>query len=389
MPRMTISRSDRMRALSLALPLLLALPLQAGAQGTPATSHTVRKGDTLWDIARTYLGDPFLWPQIYKMNTGVVEDPHWIYPGEVLRLDAGAGFQAVPDKDTPPPPAATPPEAQAAPPVAPGITVVGTADQTEDEGMQLFRRRRVVNIQNAFKTYREVKDHPLRPGEFFAAGFLTEGDSLPFGQLLGPVTPEQIESSRTRAAVQIFTKVAVTPPAGGHYAIGDTLLIVDRREGPVGYGEIVAPSGLVRVTGQNGEQTVGDVVAVFAPIREGQSVLPGERFADPGAVKYQAVSGGLEGHVLVSRDVHELRHPQQVLFIDIGKSAGVTAGDLFEARRTAGPQNKAAADAVDEVMATLQVIHVRDRTATVKVINVISPEVPIGTRVKQVAKLPG
>jgi hypothetical protein len=382
MPRMTISRSNQMRALALALPLVLALPVQAGAQGTPATSHTVRKGDTLWDIARTYLGDPFLWPQIYKMNTDVVEDPHWIYPGEVLRLEAGPGVKAVPDTDTPPP------QAQATPAPAPGITVVGPSDQTEDESMALFRRRRVVNIQNAFKTYREVKDHPLRSGEFFAAGFLTEGDSLPYGRLLGPVTPDQIESTRARAAVQIFTRVAVLPPEGAHYAVGDTLLIVDRREGPVGYGDIVAPTGLIRVTGQNGNQTVGDVVAVFSAIRDGQLVLPGEKFADPGAVTYQAVSNGLEGHILVSRDPHELRHPQQVLFIDIGKSAGVTAGDLFEARRTPGPQAKAVADATEEVMATLQVIHVRDRTATVKVLNVISPEVPIGTRVKQVAKLP-
>lgn len=382
MPRMTISRSDRMRALALALPLALAVPAYAGAQAMPATSHTVKRGDTLWDIARTYLGDPFLWPQIYKMNTDVVKDPHWIYPNQVLRLEAGAGVQAVPDKDTPPP------EAQPAPAPAQGVAA-GPPDQSEDEGMALFRRRRVVNLQNAFKTYREVKDHPLRPGEFFAAGFLTEGDSLPFGRLLGPVTPEQIESTRARAAVQIFTSVAVLPPAGAHYAVGDTLLIVDRREGPVGYGEIIAPSGLIRVTGQNGDQTVGEVVAVFAPIRDGQSVLPSERFADPGAVKYQAVSGGIEGHILVSRDVHELRHPQQVLFIDIGKAAGVSAGDLFEARRMAGPQANATADAVEETMATLQVIHVRNRTATVKVINVISPDVPIGTRVKQVAKLPG
>jgi LysM repeat protein len=373
MPRMTISRSS--------LSVLCALGLTAPALAqTGATSHTVRKGDTLWDIARTYLGDPFLWPQIYRLNTGVVEDPHWIYPGEVLQLSGTAAERpAVPATDTPPPE-----------PASPGLVVVGQepASDTLDDGLDLFRRRRLANVQNAFKLYRDVKYHPLRAGEFYSAGFLTEGDSLPFGRLLGPVTPEQIESGRTRAAVQIFTAVGLVGPDGSHYAAGDTVVSVIRREGPVGYGQIVIPTGLIRITGQNGAQTVGEVIAVFGPIRDGQSVMPAEKFADPGAAQYQRVPSGVQGQVLIPRDLRELRHPQDVLFIDIGREQGVAPGDLFEARRTPGPQPQSAADAVDELMVTLQVVHVRSRSATVKVVGVTSPDVPPGTTVRQVATLP-
>lgn len=48
--------------------------------------HTVVPGDTLWDLAGHYLGDPFRWPEIWQLNTDIVEDPHWIYPGQVLKI---------------------------------------------------------------------------------------------------------------------------------------------------------------------------------------------------------------------------------------------------------------------------------------------------------------
>lgn len=48
-------------------------------------SYTVKQGDTLWDISALYLQQPWLWPQLWKLNPQV-ENPHLIYPGDVLSL---------------------------------------------------------------------------------------------------------------------------------------------------------------------------------------------------------------------------------------------------------------------------------------------------------------
>jgi hypothetical protein len=48
-------------------------------------NYTVKQGDTLWDISGLYLAQPWLWPQLWKLNPQV-DNPHLIYPGDVLSL---------------------------------------------------------------------------------------------------------------------------------------------------------------------------------------------------------------------------------------------------------------------------------------------------------------
>ncbi len=53
-------------------------------QGHP-DRYIVKKGDTLWDIAKLFLDKPWLWPEIWQVNPQVA-NPHLIYPGDELEL---------------------------------------------------------------------------------------------------------------------------------------------------------------------------------------------------------------------------------------------------------------------------------------------------------------
>ena len=50
--------------------------------------YTVKKGDTLWWIAKykDVYNDPFLWPIIYEANKDIIKNPKLLYPGQELGI---------------------------------------------------------------------------------------------------------------------------------------------------------------------------------------------------------------------------------------------------------------------------------------------------------------
>ena len=389
---------------------LLALALTPGlvlAQAAAPETHTVREGDTLWDLAKHYRGDPFLWPDIYRMNTSVVEDPHWIYPGEVLRLAGADSVKAVPATDTPAPIAAAPADSTRADSTLADSTPALAADEADDVAPQqtlaqlttvsanepgedesgLFGPKRKELLEESIKAYNNQPYRALRRSEFFSSGFLTEKEKLPFGTVLGPVTPQQVRANSANANAMPFSTIAVEAPRGGSYQIGDTLLVATLGPEFDTYGQVVVPTGLIRVVDTVQGRYVANVVATYGAIRNGQRVLPAEKFTPSGDAHAVPVTEGVRATFIGGPGRQDLKAPQMVVFLNKGREDGVAPGDLFEIRRRAErlPDGR---QLINEVMATLQVVHVRDHTSTGRLINILSPDIPAGTDARQVAKLP-
>jgi hypothetical protein len=54
--------------------------------------YTVQKGDTLWDISNRFFDSSWLWPDLWSENRQI-SNPHWIYPGERIRIFHQKGTQ--------------------------------------------------------------------------------------------------------------------------------------------------------------------------------------------------------------------------------------------------------------------------------------------------------
>ena len=67
-------------------------PKAAPAAAAPADAadapvfHTVKKGETLGEIAQQYLGKASRYPEIFEANRPMLSDPDKIYPGQTLRI---------------------------------------------------------------------------------------------------------------------------------------------------------------------------------------------------------------------------------------------------------------------------------------------------------------
>lgn len=283
-----------------------SLTIYASSRVQGEGDYIIQKGDTLWDIAEKHLGDPLLWPQIWKLNP-YIQDPHWIYPDNRLTLPtpkADLLTDAIGDTDEDIKGIEVPPETILPPPPAPRPL----ASRSEMYASGFISTR--------------------TPGHFF--GNIIEAEEL------------------LKEGLTIRDIVYIDKGDDDGIMPGDIFFII--KQGPRIYhpvhnrflGYLYNTNGILQVLCVQDTTATATIIQAFDIIRRGDLIEPYEELIAPTAIEIekadfcQPAKGNIDGYIVASKDGVRGLAERQVTYIDIGTNDGVAPGDVFVAFKRPG-----------------------------------------------------
>lgn len=303
--------------------------------------HTVRSGDTLWDISGRYYRNPYGWPRLWAQNAQI-QNPHWIYPGDQVRL-----------RD---------------------------ASESGPAAMNLgIRRGARVPPQTVF--LRDV-------------GWLDDKDDDIWGEVVGSPSEKMMLSEGD----DVYVKLGKDKDGKEREVAQGQTLILFRPLATSGAaaekGQLVSIRGTVRIDRINKEERMvrGRIIESLDVIERGAKIGPVDRsFLIVPPVKSDK---DIQARIVAALYPHAFYGAHQVVFLDKGEKEGVVAGMRFfglrrgdrwrlslraagkfatvrpvieddrPARLEDAPEGSEEKGYPDETYAELRVVRVREHTAT-------------------------
>jgi hypothetical protein len=351
---------------------------QGAPQGDAPRTHTVKKGDTLWDLAKQYLGDAFLWPEIYRLNTDKIEDPHWIYPGETLKLP-GATMATGPS-----------------PAAASGANATAVSNPAVAQRQQQRRRMTVFNPDANIVERRareslnlRARTAAVRQGEYLASPFVWSlGGPGDAGTLEEAAEAVGISMTTANRPIQYLEPVFVHLPRNTQGKIGDRYLVYRLDSLIESQGQVVVPTGVVKLISRDANgRSRAQLVFKFEDVFEGQYVMPLDTLQQPAGVMPARVEFGLATHVSWLDYNPVLPGSGSYLILVANAKDGLVPGDQVTLLRSRGVDSKGV-ELPDEEVAVVQVTRVTPWGAGAIIIRTLQAGVAQGMKARVTAKMP-
>jgi hypothetical protein len=270
-------------------------------RGLRAT-YRIRAGDTLWNVAQSMRGRGG-WPKLWAMNPDI-SNPHWIYPGQVVRLREGEGLVEDTEEDA---------EEESAP-ASPASSVTLGAEPRPLAGGR----------RGAAAPARRPSDVvPVRQVAFVDGGSLRSA-----GSITGSVEEKIMLATGDQAFVEF--PAGSMPVPGSRFSIYDVDLEHPLRspENDAVLGHVVHVFGEVVIDQATDRRiATGHLIGLTGPVERGYRVgpvIPQLRAVAPRPNKTQVA-----GRIVAAVDPSSLIANQMFVIVDRGRRQGVEIGNRF------------------------------------------------------------
>lgn len=303
-----------------------------------ATYYVIVRGDTLWDIAKRYLNNPYLWPQIWEENK-YITDAHWIYPGDPLIMPKVA---LVSERAGEP----------------------GAATEVEPLTEEEARTEVVRTTGGGAVYYPLIEENALQCAPYIVTS--PEDESL---HIIGSEQGESKVAFADRDILYLSRGSNAGVKAGDVYTIHHNTYTVKHPESGDRLGTKVEVKGWLRVLLVTEDSATAVVEQSCEDIHGGDYLKPFARMdvplvpRRPPPDRLTPPSGKVQGFIVDIDHDSFIAGTEQLVFINLGREDGIAPGNEFTIYKVMYPSVPTSRN----VLGSLGVVSVQERTSTAKI----------------------
>jgi hypothetical protein len=288
------------------------------------TDYVIKQGDCLWNLAFSFLGNPFQWPQIWQNNT-YIKNPDLIYPGDLLKIP-GRGTSAYTSSMGAY--GASTSESQQSTQMIPDFTsktaelLNSTSSQTASTDIGS------INTDSLLLSIIRSKDY--LGGSFFKAvpflwftrnssGVLLPGESV-------------IDAPPENAMYQLYDKIQISIKNNELYKVGDSVDIYNYFR-VIEYNRtratVIKCVGSARLTEVAKNKASGQLYKVYDKVIGGEHIMKAEPLNSQEIDTLVSPDIAIQAGLITRAEETESPYVFQTLIIDKGSQDGVKVGDVF------------------------------------------------------------
>lgn len=315
---------------------LLAMPaaLCAAEQDEP-TIYVIKQGDTLWGLSERFIKDPNYWPNMWSKN-GQVTNPHFIYPGQKVRIFPDR-LEFIPKEQV----------AGTAPALKPTAPSAAVAEAMQDVAAE--------------KTYTL----------FGTEGFLVDKNFKPYGLVIGT------QHDRIVAGVDdiVYTDIGAAQNAGGDkFSIYSKSTAVKHPLNNEEMGNKLIPLGSLQLTDVERKSSRAIITKSSREISPGAYLLPYKENRRR-EIALKSTRHELRGYIIESQTGASIIAAGDIVYIDLGSSQGAEAGNMLYIVRDVTIDQQYVEGRIDklpqELLGALVILETGKKTSTALIVKSI------------------